>query len=341
MRKQSLSSRITTPFDLGADEVKYWENLSSSVPALASPFLSPHFAKAVAEAGRNVRVCVIYEGDEIQGFFPYQFKTKFAALTKAAEPVGAGMGDYVGVVAAPELRISSRELLGLARLNYFSFSHLDETQLAYGLSAEQPRLGLRIRLRGIEEFQATRSKYLKDSERRLRQLQDQLGPIQFTFDVQGKARDTLLDELIGQKRAQYRRTNVPDALNEPWKVRLLHRLSDYRFDSCKGVLSTMSAGGQWIASHFGIVGNGVLQYWFPVYNPEVARYAPGRLLIHHIMDAAVATAIHTIDRGEGDTASKRELANEEHRFYRGVWDNRSVASHIAHGWQSFKWRLGV
>jgi CelD/BcsL family acetyltransferase involved in cellulose biosynthesis len=103
----------------------------------------------------------------------------------------------------------------------------------------------------------------------------------------------------------------------------------------------MSAGGRWVAIHFGLIGNGTLQYWLPVYNPEFSKYAPGRLLIHNIIEASSQHGFHTIDRGEGDTASKRELANEEHRFFRGVWHNQSVASSLMRGVHSLKWRFAA
>jgi CelD/BcsL family acetyltransferase involved in cellulose biosynthesis len=146
---------------------------------------------------------------------------------------------------------------------------------------------------------------------------------------------------VSHKRGQYRRTQAPDALADGRKTRLLTELSGYRFDGCRGLLSTLSAGGTWVAMHFGIVGNGILQYWLPVYNPAFSKYAPGRLLIHEIIGAGHAAGIHTIDRGEGDTPSKRELANEEHAYLRGAWHNQSLSSALARAVHSIQWRLGA
>ncbi len=345
MDKRKLSARIADPFHLHAAEIAEWERISRAVPDLSSPFLSVHYARAVAESGVDVRVCVIYCAGSICGFLPYQFRTFLSAWTKAAEPAGGEMSDYFGLIAVPGFQITSDHLLRLAKVNYFGFSHLDASQLGYGLTGEQPRTGLRIRLDGnaerpLDALLSERHKYRKDTERRARQLANELGPIEFTFDVRHN-RQAILDHLIDQKRAQYQRTNVRDALGKTWKPDLLHKLCEYEFASCRGLLSTVSAGGQWIATHFGILGNGMLQYWLPVYNPAYAKYAPGRLLIHQIIESSHLASIHTIDRGEGDTPSKRELANEEHQFFRGVWHNKSVASQVARGVHSIKWRLGV
>ena len=345
MADNTLNARIARPRDLTLAEIAAWEHLSATVPQLASPFLSVHYARAVAASGIDVRICIIYRNGQIRGFLPYQVRNRLCSWIRAAEPVGAEMTDYVGLIADPELRVTPAQLLKLARLNYLSFTHLDEPQLGYGLSAEQPRTGLRIRLdqaaeQPLDALLAERHKYRKDTERRARQLVKEVGPIRFELDA-GQQRHQLIDQLIERKRAQYQRTNARDALQDEWKAQLLHQLSEQQFRSCRGLLSTMYAGDEWLAIHFGLVGNGVLQYWLPVYNPAFSKYAPGRLLIHHIIESSRDAAIHTIDRGEGDTASKRELANEEHSFLRGAWHNRSVGSSAARGYHSIKWRLPV
>ena len=80
MGAQKLSARITTPANLNPVEIATWEALSASVPSLASPFLSFHYARAVAAAGIDVRICAIYKNKEICGFLPFQFRDRFSAL---------------------------------------------------------------------------------------------------------------------------------------------------------------------------------------------------------------------------------------------------------------------
>lgn len=340
-----FSARTAAPQVLHAHEVARWEELCRTVPALASPFLSVHYARAVAASGVDVRVCVISRDGAPCAFLAYQMTGRLGRWLKSAEPAGGTMTDYFGLVAEPGLVLDPALLLRLAGLNYLAFSHLDETQRALGLHGEQPRTGLRVRLdhsagTPLDALLAERHKYRKDTERRMRQVSADVGPLDFVFDAGGGATH-LLEQLVRHKRAQYARTGAPDALADRWKTRLLAELSCYRFDSCGALLSTLSAGDQWLAMHIGLVGNGVLQYWLPVYNPALSKYAPGRLLIHHIIAASAAAGIHTIDRGEGDTASKRELANEEHQFLRGVWQNKSAASLMAGGFNSMKWRLAA
>lgn len=340
-----LSAQVSRPLALAPALLARWDALNAAVPALYSPFLSAGYARAAQAAGMDVRVAVLQRDGQPCGFFPFQFPGPLAAWLRSAEPVGGGMTDYVGLVAEAGLRVEPARLLRLAGLNNFDFSHLDQSQAEFGLAGEQPRVGLRIRLERdaalpLAALLADKHKYRKDSERRARQLEKELGPLAFTLD-QTARRGELLDELVAHKRAQYRRTGARDVLDQPARLRLLHALRGCDGAACRGLLSTLSAGDQWVAMHFGLAGNGVLQYWLPVYNPALSKYAPGRLLIHHIIEASREAGIDTIDRGEGDTSSKRELANEEHQFYRGAWHNRSAASHLARGFQSIKWRLGA
>jgi CelD/BcsL family acetyltransferase involved in cellulose biosynthesis len=336
-----LSGRIVAPSALEPSLVQLWDRLNGEVPGLASPFLSAHYARALEAAGARVRVCVIYDDGAPCAFFPYQFNGRLAALVKDAGPAGAHMTDYVGLVAPPGLRLSPARLLQLARLNHFGFTHLDASQQDYGLPGEQPRVGLRLRLAGddpLAQHLRQNPVYLKDSERRERQLARDVGPLRFTFDVRD-GRDSVLAHLVENKRSQYQRTGAPDSLAAPWTVRLLRALLESQAPSCRGILSTLYAGDTWLATHFGLAGNGVLQVWLPVYNPDYSRYAPGRLLTHRMIASCPQAGIDVVDRGEGDNPAKRELANEEHFYLRGAWHNRSVTSHVTRSIYSLKWRM--
>ena len=148
-----------------------------------------------------------------------------------------------------------------------------------------------------------------------------------------------LDTLIAQKRRQFSRTGVVDGLAAPWKQQLLHRLLKLSLPQCRGVLASLYAGDTWLASHFGLAGLDMLQYWFPVYNDEAAKYAPGRLLAKWLIDRAPEFKVTTIDRGAGDTPAKRNFANFSHVFRRGTWFRDDVRSLLPRAVYSISWRL--
>lgn len=344
MQNLSRHASLKKANSLSPEEIRIWEHFSTTQRHVASPFMSPHFACAIADAGADARVCVIRDGDKISAFFPFLYESKWASRLGVAQRVGGELTDIFGVIADSSFRTSSEELLRLAKINYLNFSHLDETQLRHGLSAGQPRLGLRALLDPqaepvLHSVQSVTKHYLKDSAKRIRKLTEEVGPIRFQFNVE-QHRSALLDLLIRQKQAQYHSTKVADALKENWKRGALFRLLDYKFDTCQGVLSSLYAGDAWIASHYGLMGNGILHLWFPVYNPDYAKYSPGRLLLHEIVESCRSAGFDTIDRGEGDTPRKREIANQEYHLYRGVWQSRSAISPLVHNFHRLKWRLG-
>jgi len=330
---------------LTPEEIRAWDSLGAARPHLASPFLSAHYARAFAEVGVDARVCIIREHGEIAAFFPFFYRNGVAAAFGAAQRIGGEMTDTFGVVARDGFRTTPAELLRLARIHYLTFTHLDQAQLQYGLGGDQPRIGLRTRLDPqvvpvLDSVPTIGRHYLKESARRTRKLAEEVGPMRFEFNVD-QDRAGALAVLIRQKRAQYASSGATDALKEPWKRDALAQLLDYRFDNCQGVLSSLYAGDAWIASHFGLMGNGILHMWFPVYNQDYAKYSPGRLLLHAIIDSCRTAGFDTIDRGEGDTPIKREIANQEYQLYRGIWQSRSPIGPIMHNTNRLRWRLGL
>ncbi|WP_281911781.1 GNAT family N-acetyltransferase [Massilia varians] len=344
MQNRSRRAILKKADSLSPEELQTWQELSTTQPHLASPFMSAHYARAVAEAGLDARVCIVRDEDQISAFFPHSYASGLASMFGVAERIGGEMTDTFGVVAHSGFRTSPEELLRLAKINYLNFSHLAESQLHYGLAASQPRVGLRTRVDPqavpvLNSVPSIGKHYLKESARRTRKLTEEVGPLRFEFNVEGN-RTEALELLIRQKRAQYRSSGAPDSLKESWKRNTLSRLLDYRFDSCQGVLSSLYAGDAWIASHFGIMGNGILHMWFPVYNQEFSKYSPGRLLLHAIIESSRAAGFDTVDRGEGDTPIKREIANQEYQLYRGIWQSRSALTPIVHNFTRLRWRLG-
>jgi len=333
---------VVSPHGLSADERTFWRSLCSNDPTLASPFYSLLFAEAAEKAGLDVAVCVIERDDRLVGFFPSQFRSGITRWLGAAEPVAAGMNDSVGLVALAGLRLSEADLLELSGLSSFSFYNFDERQERYGLSGEKPEMGLFAKLEhgGTAYWQelCARDKVLaKDTRRRLRSLIEKLGPLRFAF--REETPHDAIEHLIAAKREQYRRTGAIDALAEEWSQTLLHVLAEYQEPDFSGVMSTLYAGDTWLASHFGIRSRDVLHHCFPVYNPEMSRYAPGRLLNKCLIEAADDQRFSIIDFGAGDSTAKRDFANASRTYLRGRW-RRPGAKSLSYALaMSVKWRI--
>lgn len=338
-----MKSRIVDGARLTAAEIAAWRDLALACVPDGNAFISPTFTQAASQAwpGR-VKACLIDSGSDAIAVLPYQFPSGFAAALGAAVRVGEEMSDYFGVIAAPDLRCATDELLGLAGLSHLYFTHLEERQTGRGLAGEKAAGGLRILLPDggpayLDALARSDAKFSKDTERRLRKAVQDLGEARFCLDEPDPA--TWLSRVLAEKRAQYLRTKNVDWLADPGRRKLMEILADGREPDCRPVVSTLMFGDKWAAIHFGLRSHRTLHYWFPVYNPDLGSYAPGRLLLYHVIREAQTAGIAIIDRGEGETQAKKDFPSERHTFYSGVWFRPGVRALIYRAYQSAAWRL--
>ena len=338
-----LKADIVSPSEFSEGDITAWNRFNSETPDLAVAFLSYPYALAAEKSFPNVRVCRVRSEGRPVLFFPFQFKSRAHRWFGIAERLAGEMSDYFGIVGDGAVRVDPRTLLRLSGLRALLFTHLDESQGLFGLSGEAPEPGHLIDFPdgGAAFWQERRSldkKFVGDTERRERNLVRDLGPIR--FDLQSANSGADLEKLIAAKREQYSRTGVNDALGGHPINAFLRALSKADHPLCSGVLSTLYAGDTWVASHFGLRCNRTLHYWFPVYNPDLGSYGPGRLLLKQILNAGSEHGISRIDRGAGDTVAKRDFSTSQHHFLRGLWSRGGVRAMGYRAGLSALWRLG-
>jgi CelD/BcsL family acetyltransferase involved in cellulose biosynthesis len=116
------------------------------------------------------------------------------------------------------------------------------------------------------------------------------------------------------KRRQYRETGAVDFLaqSEPraYLEALVHKNLGRDF---AGVLSALWAGTELLSVHLGMRAGGVLHWWFPTFDRRFAEYAPGRLMLLHLAEAAPDVGIDRIDLGKG-------VADYKQRTMTGAFD---------------------
>ena len=238
------------------------------------------------------------------------------------------------------MQLAPAELLRLADLNAFSFSRLCPAQ-ADMLEGERPEHGLGADLSGgWKSYWAARAvsekAFVADTDRSGRKIADVHGTLRFTYDDR---HPDALARLVTAKRAQYAKTGAADALEPAWARRFLEALWETRGIHCAGMVSTLFAGDTWVAAHFGLASARTLHYWFPVYNPELARFSPERLLLRALIEAAAARRMRTVDFGAGDAPYKRKFATLPYEVYRGAWYRSGLAAFGYRVAQSLAWRL--
>jgi CelD/BcsL family acetyltransferase involved in cellulose biosynthesis len=319
---------VVRPWELTAHAVERWEALRAADPTLETPFLSPHWARAVARAqgpvadDRGLRVVVLGGLADPKGFMA----VRTSAFT--AMPPGAPMCDYQGLVAEAGLEIDPRrivEALGVGRLD---FSHMLESQAAFAPMARGRDDSWVVDVAdGFAAYAAERRaagvNALKDTDRKRRKVERELGPITFTAFSRSRAD---FDQLTTWKRDQWRATGQTDVFAAGWPLRLVRDLFAGRDPDFGGVLFTLHIGDRLAAAQMNLRGGRTLHSWIIGHDAEFERCSPGMLLFQDILRWMDDVPYSRLDLGAGAYRFKRELANQMVGVTHGFVGGLSAAS---------------
>lgn len=319
---------VVRPWELTAAAVARWAALQAADPMLESPFLSPHWARAVARAQgpstgeRGVRVAVLGGVDDPRGFVAARVGP-FTAM-----PVGAPMCDYQGVVAEPGLEIDPRALIKAFGVGRLDFSHMLENQTAFAPHAKGAEVSRIIDVSaGYPAYEAERreagTSVLKDIDKKRRKVEREVGPATFNAFSRSKAD---LDQLVAWKRAAWKATGQTDLFDGGWPPRLLRGLFASRDPDFGGVLFTLHLGDKLAAAQLNIRSGGTVHSWIIGHDACFERYSPGLILFQSILRWMDDAPYSRLDLGAGDYRFKRELANRQVNVAHGFVGGPSAAS---------------
>jgi CelD/BcsL family acetyltransferase involved in cellulose biosynthesis len=293
----SLKVDIAAIETFGDAEWTTWRAMLEANPALTSPYFRPEFARAAGRVCPGAAVAVFSRGGETVGFFPHQRRGG------AMQPLAAPMNDYHGIIAfpgeAPSLEAAA-EMLGAARLNLTAW--VGPT----GLGEDRRTVQVELDESGYDGWYAERrtsfGKFFKDKERARRSMEAELGPLRVEHGLRDPA---LLDWLIDLKRDQYRRTGRHDIFACGWTADLLHALLKEEGEGLGASLAALWAGDRLTAVEYALHAGDQYHFWFPGYEPSLARCSPGILLSLDTMRLASAHGYRTFDFGfEGEHYKK-------------------------------------
>lgn len=314
------------PFDrLTPAQLDTWHSLRDDDSALDSPYFHPAFSAAVHDSGTPVEVVTTGAA-----FFPVH------RTGRVLRPVGWPGADFQGPIGRP---FTPTDLV-TDGVRSFEFDHLlDLPEFAPFISSRRASPFLDV-TGGLTGYLGRVSKSGKDNmgqaRRRTAKAEREIGPIRFT------AESSSLDDLakvVELKRAQYRATGAADYFAAPGRRELITRLLHTREGSFGGVLSTVHAGDRLLAAHFGLRSGKVLHWWFPVYDPELAGYAPGWILLRELVLASGDMGFTRIDLGRGDDEYKRRAKTGETTVCQGMVTRSSVHLRLHRMRESARTRL--
>lgn len=283
-----------------ADRV-LWRAMTDANPDLASPYFRWEFTEIAARVSPNAAVAVLSRDGRTIGYFPHQRRGA------AIQPLGAPMNDYHGVIAmpgeAPSLAAVAA-LLRAPRLNVSAWVGPSGVgELRETLMTVTPEEGFDT---WYAERRKTWGKYFKDKERARRSLETELGPIRVE---RGLTDPALLDQLIQLKRDQYARTGRHDIFACGWTRDLLHALMADPRQDFGASMAALWAGDQLTAIEYSLHAGDRYHFWFPAYQPGLARCSPGILLTMDTMRLACAEGFRVFDFGFGGEGYKKYFCN--------------------------------
>ena len=101
-------------------------------------------------------------------------------------------------------------------------------------------------------------------------------------------------------------------------------------DGCQGTLSVLHVGERIAAVHLGLRSEQSLSCWFPAYDPSLARYSPGLVLMLGMARAAADAGLQHLDLGKGDERYKQSLKTGDLTIGEGAVYRPSAAA-VLHG----------
>lgn len=314
---------------LSADERAAWAAMTRARPTLWSPYFQLGFTEQMAVLSGRVRVIVVRAAGAPIAFLPFM-----AVVAGFAQPVGGPIADMHGLIADDPARIDIAAILGAAGLSFYSF---------HGVPAEQSGFEAGVRHRYdshaadlSQGFQAWWERAsdggkrgsFKKAQRDARNLARDYGPLRFELNDTSEA---AFAALIAWKRAQYQRSRHFDVFAPRWTGQLLRRLWALREGPLQGQLSSLYAGKQLMAVHFGMKGEHAANYWFPAHDPDHDKHAPGVTLFDYLYRAWAEEGVQRVDLGEGDTRFKLQFGGARVALMGGVARRDTVVARMFRG----------
>jgi CelD/BcsL family acetyltransferase involved in cellulose biosynthesis len=297
----TLQIEIVKADELTVADRVLWRAMTDANPDLASPYFRWEFTEIAARISPNAAVAVLSRDGRTIGYFPHQRRGS------AIQPLGAPMNDYHGVIAmpgdAPSLAAVAA-LLGAPRLNVSAWVGPSGVgELRETLMTVTPEEGFDV---WYAERRSVWGKYFKDKERARRSLEAELGPIRAE---RGLTDPALLDQLIQLKRDQYARTGRHDIFACGWTRDLLHALMAEPSGDFGASMAVLWAGDKLTAIEYSLYAGDRYHFWFPAYQPGLARCSPGILLTMDTMRLACEAGFRVFDFGFGGEGYKKYFCN--------------------------------
>jgi|LakMenEpi03Aug12_release.lakeMendotaPanAssembly.Ray.scaffolds.fasta_scaffold317664_2 CelD/BcsL family acetyltransferase involved in cellulose biosynthesis len=302
---------VLAPSDLTAQDRAAWRAFQAADAELASPYLSPDWVDILNGAGgpdaRHLKVLRLRLAGEALGFLA----VRAGAFTAMAP--GAPFCDYMGLVAAPGLRVDPRDLVRALKVARLDLHNVPSTQVVFAdrLQGLEPSHIVDLS-QGFDAYVAERKAagvgLLQDCAKKARKFEREVGPLSFEAMSTDEA---AFDQLFAWKIEQLAATGQPALFAPAWPLAMMREVFARREVAVGGALFTLKTGDQLLAANLCFRAPGVLHVWMIAHDDAHSRYSTGLLLIADILRWAGSNGVREIDFGPGDYRFKQQLANRQ------------------------------
>lgn len=307
-------------------EAAKWSRIQSANAVLGSPYFCPGFTRAVGAVRDDVRVAILEDGAATVGYFPFQI-----GRLGRGRPVGGPLSDYQAVISERNEGWNAQDLIRGAGMSAWKFDHL--------LCAQQPFAGhvtatfaspLMDLTKGYDAYVESRQVAGDKPFHRLatlrRRIEREVAPLRFEASCTDPA---ALRQLLAWKSAQCKASGSINVFGARWTNDLVERLlHTHEPDGFGGILSTLHAGDDLLAAHFGMRSQTVWHYWFPSYHHGYGNFSPGLLMLLDMAKTAQSLGLHVIDLGKGDAPYKTRMMSYGVPIAEGRIELPSIAASV-------------
>ncbi|HEX2562085.1 GNAT family N-acetyltransferase [Phenylobacterium sp.] len=284
--------------DLDREARADWARFRAARPELASPYFDLRYVLAASQVAPGAGVAVIRQDGEIAGFFPFQRRGGLI------QPLAAPLTDYHGLISRLGADIDLPEVVAALGARRFRYSGLVPSGAVHGAGRAAMVADLSAGFDGwlAQRRAAGHGDFLRDKARRRRQLETKHGQLAFSLE---RRSGEVLELVLALKSRQMRRTGQHDVFSAPWTQDLLRRLTASTEADFGLRFAVLRAGERIVAAELGLISGDSYHLWFPIYDPEYAKFSPGALMTLASLEALAELGVRRVDFGpEGEDYKK-------------------------------------
>lgn len=306
MRNSDIQIEVVSPAEIDAQLMVDWRALQNASQGQVSPFYNHEFMTAVSRHRPDTHIALLSSEGRCRGVLPFHKNKR-----RVGAPLGGQISDYQGIIGTAPDEMTKRDLLQGLGLAAYDYNHALKSQTIFAENAfwgsQSPRVDLRQGLDAWRQQIKQSTSALKNVERKRRKIAREHGELEFRFH---DASASAWAQFLEWKDAALSEKGVHGFFERPWLNRVLHDIRDTNSTEFAGVFSTLYAGDQLVAAHFGMRSEKAWHWWFPTYSPAFEKYSPGLILLLFCVEAAADMRMDELDFGRGSQRYKAEFSND-------------------------------